>query len=549
MPSPGNTRRLLLLALAAIVLFLPSAAATLRNSSSPLGLSLRQNIVQAEEPEVPTDVPPPPTDVPAEVVVGAEAPTDEGGEPPTDIPTEIPTEAPTEIPTEAPTLEPTEAPTEVSTDVPTPSPEPTDAATELPTETPTESPDSEATEEAQPTVEPTMEVTPEETVEPTPESTAEFTPEATAEPAVLALSAVCVEAGTEFTVTNSGGTMQQPEVFFIDNAPKGDFQLAADESTIIAAGYGQPILTAAGLTAQPQEPCTPPPVLEVTSAVCVPYVGVVFTITNSGGPMLAAQVYSITDLPDAEFQLGEGESIEIEAGYGSPGLTAGDLVAQVEDVCNPLSNIGGAVWLDANLNAVRESDETGIPNAIVTLTDAFGESQAVLTAEDGTYQFVDIVVGDYTLVVTTSPESLLLPIADLDGGEDGAVFLTLDRDPISADFGFQPLGQGTISGRLWLDTSDFGTRDTNETGIAGITLQLHNADGAFEQTYTVEADGVYTFVDLLPGTYTLSIDDTTLPERMFVTYNFDGTRQFTTTIHLEADADVTDVEFGLVGTF
>ena len=72
-----------------------------------------------------------------------------------------------------------------------------------------------------------------------------------------------------------------------------------------------------------------------------------------------------------------------------------------------LSSIAGNVYHDANNDGVFDSTEAGIGGVALTLTgvDAFGNavSLSTTTAEDGSYQFADLVPGTYS-VTQTQPE-------------------------------------------------------------------------------------------------------------------------------------------------
>jgi hypothetical protein len=66
----------------------------------------------------------------------------------------------------------------------------------------------------------------------------------------------------------------------------------------------------------------------------------------------------------------------------------------------------------------------------------------------------------------------------------------------------------SLSGRVYVDSNNNGVRDTNEPGIAGITMTVTGtatAGGAsVTRTTTTNAEGEYTFADLPVGTYSVS---------------------------------------------
>lgn len=64
----------------------------------------------------------------------------------------------------------------------------------------------------------------------------------------------------------------------------------------------------------------------------------------------------------------------------------------------------------------------------------------------------------------------------------------------------------TISGFAYIDSNRNGTKDTGEVGIAGVLIFLTgtaNGQAVSKQT-TTDANGLYTFADLQPGTYNVS---------------------------------------------
>lgn len=652
----GKARRIVLLIALVGFFSLPIAISLLQNQQTPVSVVISQNIAQAndegsgeplseasaENASAQAGDVPPPADVPVQEPPAQEepAPLEATAAPPQ--PTAAPTEAPTTAPTETPTSVPTTAPTDAPSVTPVPA-EQTPEPTTPPTDTPIGEATAEATEEATQAVEPPVESTPELTEEPV-----------LAAPG-LSGTAACTGSGAAFTITNDGGDMPAPEPYALDGTPAGEFQLAAGESVTINGGFGAPILTTTSLTLQPATPCASAPQLEVTSTMCVPASGTIFTITNSGGDMTSPLTYSITDQLDAQFQLTAGESIDLLAGFGTPVLTAGDLTFTFEGVCDPVSSIGGIVWLDANGDGLYTPDESTISLAHVVLTNENGVTKEAITADDGAFLFTELALEHYSLRVTTPEGSDLVAGYDADGGSDAITSISLTRDPVSTDFGFEPAPRGTvsggvwadlngdgirdsgeptlsgivvslmgadgeqqaataangsylfadlnagsytlqvmadalrggyeptfdadggadgtsvvridgnilpdfsfglrpthlvsISGLVWLETGNFGTRDASETGISGIVLSLMNQNGDVVQTFTVAEDGAYTFTDLLPGMYTVAIDTTTLPDRLFVTHNHDGSSAFTTLVDLQSGTDAQGLEFGLVGAF
>ena len=118
----------------------------------------------------------------------------------------------------------------------------------------------------------------------------------------------------------------------------------------------------------------------------------------------------------------------------------------------------GFVWNDANKNGIQDLGETGIPDVKVTLSDG-SDSVDVYTDSSGFFRFEDVVIGSYTLSVTTpsnttaSPNDVTDDALDSDGVGAGTssvvgVDVLTNFQKVDLDFGFyaqqaQSLGTGT----------------------------------------------------------------------------------------------------------
>ncbi len=61
----------------------------------------------------------------------------------------------------------------------------------------------------------------------------------------------------------------------------------------------------------------------------------------------------------------------------------------------------------------------------------------------------------------------------------------------------------SISGTVFLDQNDNGTQDGADLGIANVTIELLNNVGSVAATTTTDANGIYSFANLQPGTYSV----------------------------------------------
>ena len=523
----GRPYRSLLILIAVALLIIPAAVIFFNEQVSLTGTAIQQSISQSDSEEAAPNSEDQSADEESDsqddetssedAQTSSEESSDDVGDSESEDSSADPTgdegdaEEPAADPTddETDSDEPEADPTGDEADVEEPSVEPTDD--EADSEESGGGDEAEATEEAgddsggdaqsEATEEPSSEPTPapEATEEPSIEVTAEVTPEILPEPITLDVTLACGPGGVEFTVSNTGADMMSAESYSIDDTASGEFQLASGESTTITAGFGTPLFSAAGISAQPDEPCLPPPALEV-SAVCTAEAGATFVISNSGGPMPEAQAYTLDGETAGEFQLGEGGTSSIEAGYGSPAFASDELSAALEETCNPPGSIGGEVWLDVNGDGTRGEDEAAIAEVSITLADSEGVTQETVSAEDGSYEFIHLPPGDYNVEIEDAPAATR-PSHDAEGDADSSANITVAFEGIRADFGYQPLG--TISGVVWLDVNGDGVRSEEETGIAGIPISLSREDST-QETISAE-NGSYGFADLPYGDYSVQI--------------------------------------------
>jgi uncharacterized repeat protein (TIGR01451 family) len=102
----------------------------------------------------------------------------------------------------------------------------------------------------------------------------------------------------------------------------------------------------------------------------------------------------------------------------------------------------------------------------------------------------------------------------------------LDRNSnLTVDFGFVPLVPVTIGDFVWLDNNSNGLQDNGEPGVAGVTVRAFTAggqpavdiNGAPVTAQVTDANGLYEFTNLPPGSYYVVFDLTTLPGGLVVT--------------------------------
>ncbi len=223
-------------------------------------------------------------------------------------------------------------------------------------------------------------------------------------------------------------------------------------------------------------------------------------------------------------------------------------------------SLGDIVWLDENADGIQDNvgmpgGEVPIAGAIVELFEADGTTPAtdvngapvasVTTGTDGMYMFMNLIPGDYVVKVTTptpadgnpyltspsggDPDNNVdtdsngepiaggaqsLPVTLTTNGEINDGDADDDKNP-SVDFGFyQAVSVGDL---VWIDSDNDGIQDnigTDEQPLAGALVELFEADGTTPATdidgnpvasVTTGTDGMYMFMNLIPGDYVVQV--------------------------------------------
>lgn len=299
----------------------------------------------------------------------------------------------------------------------------------------------------------------------------------------------------------------------------------------------------------------------------------VFTTTTG-----ANGVWHVADLPGGAYQVavdastlpdGLRASYDLDNGKVNPnGVWVGTLAegASKTDVdfgYTGSGSIGDRVWFDRNADGIQDADEPGLPGARVDIvwagpdgdlsTTADNVSYTTRTGDDGAYSVENLPAGSFSVTVGGQPSGY-----DAVSGPSGTTgpnrntsttTLTDGQVRLDQDFGFA--GTGSIGDDVWLDKNGDGTQDATEPPIAGATLQLTwygpdgvkgGGDDAVFAT-TTDANGKYSFDNLLPGTYVVAVTGA-LPDAVSNSYDEDGDDDSATTVDLADGEQHATADFG-----
>jgi fimbrial isopeptide formation D2 family protein/uncharacterized repeat protein (TIGR01451 family) len=228
------------------------------------------------------------------------------------------------------------------------------------------------------------------------------------------------------------------------------------------------------------------------------------------------------------------------------------------------TSIGDRVWWDFNSDGIQQTGEPGLGGVEVTVTYAgadtiFGNVDdqvfTTLTNQNGDYLVSGLPGGSFRIEVTDGlGTGFAITYDENDGttGPDGVTTAAVPGDTVhlTADFGY--VGSGSLGDTVWLDTNGDGIVDPGEDGITAVTVDLLwlGPDGVpgggndVSLQTTTDANGNYSFGALPAGSFTITVDATSLPPSLAPSYDLDSTRDGSTEVVLAGGDNRTDVDFG-----
>lgn len=169
--------------------------------------------------------------------------------------------------------------------------------------------------------------------------------------------------------------------------------------------------------------------------------------------------------------------------------------------------INSYVWNDINWNGKLDDGENGIKNIIVELYKNGKLISEKRTDSDGRYIFKGIMPGKYNLRFIDETESYLPTLNKrenrINNNWETSNFTLLSGD--SEDNLDIALHRAKVISRVWEDKNSNGIKDLNEKGISGVKVNLFTEDGNLVKTTRTNSEGIYEFMDLMPGEYYVKV--------------------------------------------
>src|SRR6202162_5605186 len=229
-------------------------------------------------------------------------------------------------------------------------------------------------------------------------------------------------------------------------------------------------------------------------------------VTDASGNFLFTDVtpgaYVVNEVVPAGFTQTMPASDGIPVTLASGGTSLNNVFGNFRGILT--GAISGLKFNDANGNGVRDPGETGVAGVQITLSACPSPCvpppvAGTVTGADGGFSFTGILFGTYFVSETvpsgfqqTTPATREIPVV-LDFGHQAVSGLLFGNRAVV----------GSISGTKFNDANGNGARDTGESGVSGVTIQLRNSAGQLS-TATTDASGNFSFTNLPAGAYVLS---------------------------------------------
>ena len=193
------------------------------------------------------------------------------------------------------------------------------------------------------------------------------------------------------------------------------------------------------------------------------------------------------------------------------------------------ASLGDEVWVDDDLDGVRDAGEPPVAGVTVLLVSAAGASlDSTTTDADGRYGFTGLRPGGYVVqfvapdgyTFTRRDAAAVLPNgdevdsdADPTTGQTGVVELSSGEHDPTIDAGL--VRRASLGDRVWDDRDADGLQDADEPGVPGVVVTLYDCAGvtigavpgaAVDSTVT-DDEGRYGFGDLLPGSWAIGVSN------------------------------------------
>ncbi|MEZ0540210.1 SdrD B-like domain-containing protein [Fibrella arboris] len=173
--------------------------------------------------------------------------------------------------------------------------------------------------------------------------------------------------------------------------------------------------------------------------------------------------------------------------------------------------LGDYAFIDANKDGIQNAGDTPLPGVTVTLYQNGSAVATTTTNASGLYSFTGLAPGTANSYVVgfTTPTGYTATITNVGSdtadsdvspstGKTQSVTLAPGENNPTLDAGFYLL-PASLGDYVFVDANKDGIQNTGDTPIAGVRVSLYRNGSAVAST-TTDANGLYSFTGLTPGT-------------------------------------------------
>jgi len=213
--------------------------------------------------------------------------------------------------------------------------------------------------------------------------------------------------------------------------------------------------------------------------------------------------------------------------------------------------LGDYIWYDNNKNGIQDSGENGVANVKITLDQ--NTSKTATTDSNGKYNICGLENGSYSITVDKSSLPNGYEITSKDSGSDNSVDSDIDSNGKSDTIEIKDANNTTLDGGIykkevptyclgdyiWYDNNKNGIQDSDESGVSGVKITL---DQNTSKTATTDSNGKYNICGLENGSYSITIDKSSLPNGYEITSKNSGDDKLDSDIDSNGKSDTIEIK-------
>jgi hypothetical protein len=238
-----------------------------------------------------------------------------------------------------------------------------------------------------------------------------------------------------------------------------------------------------------------------------------FSNLSDGQYLVAVDTSESFTQPGLGTPTAAGSVFDLATGTAAVTITNGDTSTGINAGLYTGVTVTGTLFVDANNNGQFQVPDAVIAGTTITLQNVSGTTIATSNSlSDGSFVFANLAPGTYSITVSqplgyqfTTEGATGNPAVDSSvnptTGQSATVTLADGAAPAVLNAGLLAIpGAGSISGTMLQTTS------AGESGAMGVAVQLIDpATGTILQQTVTDANGNYTFGNLVAGTYSVSV--------------------------------------------